>query len=109
MYEAIGLIIDANGITVKAKRGLFGGIMIVPSQIRAARALLGLSQRELAVLAAIGLATIKRIEAAPDIRGTADTFWKIQKALETSGVEFIPEEAGRGPGVRLKQARDSEL
>ena len=109
MYEAIGLIVDANGINVKAKWGLFSGIMIVPSQIRAARALLGLSQRELAVLAAIGLATIKRIEAAPDIRGTADTFWKIQKALEAAGVEFIPEEGGKGPGVRLKRAQSEQL
>ena len=32
--------------------------------------------------------------------------WKIQQALEAAGVEFIPEEAGRGPGVRLKQAQD---
>ena len=72
------------------------------SQIRAARALLGLSQRELAAMAAIGLATVKRIEAAPDIRGAADTFWKIQTALEKAGVEFIPIEAAKGPGVRLR-------
>jgi transcriptional regulator with XRE-family HTH domain len=76
--------------------------MIMASQIRAARALLGLSQRELAVLAAIGLATVKRIEAAPDIRGAADTFWKIQTALEKAGVEFIPTEEEKGPGVRLR-------
>ena len=76
--------------------------MIMASQIRAARALLGLSQRELAVLAEIGLATVKRIEAAPDIRGAADTFWKIQTALESAGIEFIPTEAGKGPGVRLR-------
>jgi transcriptional regulator with XRE-family HTH domain len=76
--------------------------MIMASQIRAARALLGLSQRELAVLAAIGLATVKRIEAAPDIRGAADTFWKIQTALEKAGVEFIPTEGGKGPGVRFR-------
>ena len=76
--------------------------MIMASQIRAARALLGLSQRELSVLAEIGLATVKRIEAAPDIRGAADTFWKIQTALEKAGVEFIPTEEGKGPGVRLR-------
>ena len=76
--------------------------MIMAAQIRAARALLGLSQRELAVLAEIGLATVKRIEASPDIRGAADTFWKIQTALEKAGVEFIATEAGRGPGVRFR-------
>ena len=77
--------------------------MICASQIRAARALLGLSQRELAVLAGVGLATIKRIEAAPDIRGAADTFWKLEAALERAGVEFIPVEAPKGPGVRLRK------
>jgi len=25
-----------------------------------------------------------------------ETVWKIQKALEAAGIEFIPEEAGRG-------------
>jgi hypothetical protein len=76
--------------------------MIMAAQIRAARALLGLSQRQLSVLAEIGLATVKRIEAAPDIRGAADTFWKIQTALEKAGVEFIPAERGKGPGVRFR-------
>ena len=78
--------------------------MIIPSQIRAARALLGLSQWELADLAAVGAATVKRIEAAPEIRGSADTFWKIQSALETAGVEFIPADETKGPGVRLKSS-----
>ena len=41
------------------------------------------------------------------IRGSVDSVWKIQQALEAAGVEFIPEEAGKGPGVRLRQARDS--
>jgi transcriptional regulator with XRE-family HTH domain len=76
--------------------------MILPAQIRAARALLSLSQRDLAKLAAVGLATVKRIEAAPDVRGAADTFWKIQLALEAVGVEFISAELGKGPGVRLR-------
>ena len=79
-----------------------GGAMVVASQIRAARALLGLSQQQLAKLAAIGIATVKRIEAASEIRGAADTFWKIQTALERAGIEFIPADETKGPGVRLK-------
>ena len=62
-----------------------------------------LSQWQLAELAGIGLATLKRIEAAPEIRGAADTFWKLQTALEKAGVEFIPEDDHKGPGVRLKE------
>ena len=82
--------------------------MILADEIRAGRALLGWSQLQLAQAASLGVATVRRLEAAGnEIRGSAETVWKIQKALETAGVEFIPEEAGRGPGVRLKRSRDS--
>jgi predicted transcriptional regulator len=77
--------------------------MIGPEQIRAARALLNINQTRLSEWASINVATLKRIEGSTEIRGTADTIRKIQKALEAAGVEFIPEEVGRGPGVRLKQ------
>ena len=60
-------------------------------------------------MASLSVASVKRFEAATGLRGAAETVWKIQKALEAAGVEFIPEEAGRGAGVRLKQARDSRL
>jgi transcriptional regulator with XRE-family HTH domain len=84
--------------------------MILADEIRAGRALLGWSQLQLAQAASLGVATVRRLEAAGhEIRGSAETVWKIQKALEAGGVEFIPEEAGKGPGVRLKQARDSRL
>jgi transcriptional regulator with XRE-family HTH domain len=76
--------------------------MIDAGQIRAARALLNLSQADLARTASVHVATIRRIEAAPDIRGAAETLWKIQVALEAAGIEFIPTEAGKGPGVRLR-------
>jgi transcriptional regulator with XRE-family HTH domain len=71
--------------------------------------LLALSQAELARMASLSVASVKRLEAAAGLRGAAETLWKIQKALEAAGVEFIPEEKGRGAGVRLKKARDSRL
>ncbi len=40
---------------------------------------------------------------ASEFRGAADTYWKIQTALEEAGVEFIPADDAKGPGVRLKQ------
>jgi len=64
-----------------------------------------MSQRDLAALASVGLATVKRIEVSPDIRGAAETLWKIQTALEDAGVEFIPADDEKGPGVRLKKRR----
>jgi predicted transcriptional regulator len=83
--------------------------MIGPAQIRAARALLNINQSILSQWASINVATLKRIEGSAKIRGTADTIRKIQRALEAAGVEFIPEEAGKGAGVRLSQAQEKEL
>jgi transcriptional regulator with XRE-family HTH domain len=82
--------------------------MIFAKEIRAARALLGWSQLELAEAASVGVATVRRLESADmEIRGSAETVWKIQQqqALEAAGVEFIPDEGGRGAGVRLKKSR----
>ena len=83
--------------------------MIEAAQIRAARALLDLSQSDLSDLASVSATTIKRIEGVTQIRGAAETVWKIQTALEAAGIEFIPSEGGKGPGVRLKeQARPAQ-
>ena len=76
--------------------------MINAAQIRAARALLDVSQAELSKLASVSATTIKRLEAASDIRGAAETLWKLETALENAGVEFIPEDKHKGPGVRLR-------
>lgn len=76
--------------------------MIEAAQIRAARALLALSQADLSGLASVSATTIKRLEGATEIRGAAETLWKIQIALEAAGIEFIPAEGGKGPGVRLQ-------
>lgn len=78
--------------------------MIRPPQMRAARALLGISQTELANWAGIGVATVRRIEAAAgEISGNAQTLMRIQRALETKGVVFIDQDDMQGPGVRLKK------
>jgi transcriptional regulator with XRE-family HTH domain len=78
--------------------------MIDAAQIRAARALLDVSQVELSGLASVSATTIKRLEASPKMRGTAETLWKLQTALEKAGVEFIPADDHKGPGARLKEA-----
>jgi transcriptional regulator with XRE-family HTH domain len=76
--------------------------VIEASQIKAARALLGFGQVELAELAGVGVNTVKRIELSEEISGSARSLWKIQTALEAAGVEFIPADDKKGPGVRLK-------
>jgi transcriptional regulator with XRE-family HTH domain len=78
--------------------------MIYPIQIRAARSLLGISQDELAKAASISVITVKRIEAAgTEMKGTAQTMARIQRALETQGIEFIDQDEKKGPGVRLRK------
>ena len=72
------------------------------AQIRAARALLGWSQDQLARRAKVGLATLRRIEQTEGIvKGNFSTVLKIQKALEQSGIHFIEDDFGQ-IGVRLE-------
>jgi transcriptional regulator with XRE-family HTH domain len=80
--------------------------MITAAQLRAARALLGIDQRQLAELCGLSVPTIQRMEASEDvIRGNVDSLMKLIAALETSGVELIGDggvSQGGGRGVRLK-------
>jgi transcriptional regulator with XRE-family HTH domain len=73
-----------------------------PSQIRAARALLGWSQTEVATAAGLSVPTVKRAEAEDGIRVSDDAVITIVSALKKAGVDFIPEGDG-GPGVRLRK------
>jgi transcriptional regulator with XRE-family HTH domain len=80
--------------------------MITAPQLRAARALLGIDQRELAAQAGLSLPTIQRMEASDGvIRGNVDSLMKLVGALDAAGIELISENAasaGGGRGVRLK-------
>jgi transcriptional regulator with XRE-family HTH domain len=74
--------------------------MITAEQSRAARGLLDWSQAELADKAAVGIVTVRQLEAGGHPRrATLDV---IKRAFESAGVEFI-EENGGGPGVRLRK------
>jgi transcriptional regulator with XRE-family HTH domain len=79
--------------------------MITAGQMRAARALLGLDQRDLAELAGLSLPTIQRMESSGGvIRGNVDSLMKLAAALKAAGIELIAENApsmGGGRGVRL--------
>lgn len=71
-------------------------------QVKAARALLGWSQADLARHSNVSEPTVKRLEAADgDLGGRADTGDKIINALEAAGVTFIASN-GDGRGVRLR-------
>ncbi|MCC7271783.1 MAG: helix-turn-helix transcriptional regulator [Alphaproteobacteria bacterium] len=80
--------------------------MITAPQLRAARALLGIDQRELADQAGLSVPTIQRMEASDGvIRGNVDSLMKLIAALDHAGIELIGEGAvssGGRRGVRLK-------
>jgi transcriptional regulator with XRE-family HTH domain len=83
--------------------------MITAGQLRAARALIAIDQRELAALSGLAVPTIQRMEASEDvIRGTVDSLMKLVAALDAAGIELIGEGAishGGGRGVRLRPGR----
>jgi transcriptional regulator with XRE-family HTH domain len=81
--------------------------MITATQLRAARALVGLDQKRLAEAAGLSVPTIQRMEASEGVvRGTVDSLTRLVAALDAAGVELIGEgavSAAGGRGVRLRQ------
>ena len=79
--------------------------MIGGCQVRAARALLGIDQRQLAKLAGLSLPTIQRMEASQgSVRVVVDSLEKVLQAFAVAGVELISDgspSVGFGRGVRF--------
>jgi DNA-binding XRE family transcriptional regulator len=73
------------------------------NQLRAARALIGMDQAELAKEAGVSPVTIGTMEkkGAEPISGRHETVRAIQRTLEAAGIEFLND--GQ-PGVRLVAA-----
>ncbi|NUB24311.1 helix-turn-helix domain-containing protein [Azospirillum brasilense] len=87
-----------------------GASGIVAQQIRAARALLGISAEELARRASVGVATVRRAELAQDKPSITDAnLIAIKRALEDAGVDFIDGDSAAGPGVRLKEPSPPQM
>jgi transcriptional regulator with XRE-family HTH domain len=70
-------------------------------QLRAARALLGKLQPEIADAAGVSTMTLKRAEGSAQPPASREAVAAIRAALESAGVVFIAENGG-GAGVRLK-------
>ena len=86
--------------------------MITAAQMRAARALLGIDQRQLAELAGVSLPTIQRMEASDGmVRGVIDTLTKLIEALDRAGIVLIGDGAASpqgGRGVRLRSSAPAD-
>jgi transcriptional regulator with XRE-family HTH domain len=82
--------------------------MITANQLRAARALLNIDQRQTAELTALSVPTIQRMEASDGvIRGNVDSLMKLISALENAGIELLnpgSPSSATGRGVRLKES-----
>ncbi len=77
--------------------------MITTRQIKAARALLGWSQSDLAKRSGVSEPTVARLEAIDgQLGGRENTARKIRTTIESAGLEFIDENGG-GLGVRLRK------
>jgi transcriptional regulator with XRE-family HTH domain len=81
--------------------------MITANQLRAARALLNIDQRQTAELADLSVPTIQRMEASDGVvRGNVDSLMKLVAALENAGIELINPGVTSptgGRGVRLRE------
>ncbi|GAC1046237.1 hypothetical protein thsrh120_62440 [Rhizobium sp. No.120] len=76
---------------------------ITGAQLRAARAMIRWSAKDLAQAAGIGVATVSRAEIEDGVPSVTSANLKaMQLALETAGIEFIAENGG-GVGVRFKK------
>jgi transcriptional regulator with XRE-family HTH domain len=77
-------------------------IIISGRQIRAARALLNWSQRELSRKAKVAFGTVQRMERFDGPVGSrTETLGKVVGVLEKAGIEFLNTEH---PGLRLRTA-----
>jgi hypothetical protein len=84
--------------------------MITASQLRAARALLGIDQLSLAQRARLSLPTIQRMETSGGVvRGNVDSLVKVVQALEDMGIELIGEGTASTVGGRGVRLREREL
>jgi transcriptional regulator with XRE-family HTH domain len=81
--------------------------MIEAAQVRAARALIGWSQAELAAAAALPVLTVDRFETGGPKGLPAEAIEKMRVALESAGVTFIAQNGG-GAGVRLRKGGEAK-
>jgi transcriptional regulator with XRE-family HTH domain len=103
----LGLIFDVPNVYHEPNRfasQMFTGVLmpITVEQLRAARALLGWSQRELAAKSRVSRNAIVKFEIGWSLM-LPRTMEDLVEAFEEAGVIFIEEDDSAGPGVRLKK------
>jgi transcriptional regulator with XRE-family HTH domain len=81
-------------------------VLATGNQLKAARALAGVDQQQVADSAGVNVNTIRNMEArgAAPITSSAVTVHNVQRALEALGIEFLNHAR---PGVRLSVPSES--
>ncbi|MCR4524642.1 helix-turn-helix transcriptional regulator [Bosea sp. 47.2.35] len=87
---------------IKITRYILKGFQVLTTgyQLKAARALVGMEQADLAERSGVAVTTIRKMEwkGSETLTSGLDTIKRVQAALEAAGVEFLNH--GQ-PGVRL--------
>lgn len=79
---------------------VLASVLITGRQLKAARALVGWEQTDLATKARVAISTVRRMESFDGAIGArTDTLDRIQMALEREGIEFLN---SGSPGVRVR-------
>jgi predicted transcriptional regulator len=81
-------------------------ILVTGRHLRAARGLLGWTQRDLAKRGKVALGTLRKMEESDGrVDSRTDTLIRVMTALERAGVEFLNDDK---PGVRLVRAEPAK-
>lgn len=79
---------------------------MTPAQIRAAKALLGWDNAEIAQRAGLSRNTVQAMQARDELSGKVQTARAVRLALELAGIRFIEDRETRAIGVLLMSPSD---
>ncbi|WP_424989789.1 helix-turn-helix domain-containing protein [Fluviibacterium sp. S390] len=82
--------------------------MITARQSRAARALLGWTQQELADKALVSLTALKRLESEKDLRVYESTEDQVRRVFEDAGITLLRSDKGEGVLIDLNKAEKAK-
>lgn len=82
--------------------------MITARQSRAARALLGWTQQELADKALVSLTALKRLESEKDLRVYESTEDQVRRVFEDAGITFLHSDKGEGVLIDVTKAEKAK-
>ena len=82
--------------------------MITARQSRAARALLGWTQQELADKALVSLTALKRLESEKDLRVYETTEDQVRRVFEDAGITFLHSDKGEGVLIDVTKAKKAK-